>query len=188
MRKILVISLVAVAVAVAALVVLGGCASPSSSGGTTGTPTTGANAVSVSIASFAFDPQQVDVPVGGTETILLAEDDEAVRVLTKRLLTEFGYKVIEAVDGTDAVCRFRENMDRIDLLLLDLIMPKMNGKEAFDEISKVRPEVKVIFSSGYAPETIRQKAALTDGANLVTKPVSPTELMRKVRNVLDGEQ
>jgi CheY-like chemotaxis protein len=66
-------------------------------------------------------------------------------------------------------------------------MPKMNGKEAFDEISRVRPEIKVIFSSGYAPETIRQKAALTDGANLITKPVSPTELLRKVRLVLDGK-
>jgi len=78
-------------------------------------------------------------------------------------------------------------MDNIDLLLFDLIMPKMNGKEVFDEISKTSPEIKVIFSSGYAPETIRQKVALTDGANLITKPVSPAELLRKVRTVLDGK-
>jgi PAS domain S-box-containing protein len=135
------------------------------------------------------EPQKLleEAPAGGTETILLAEDDEAVRVLTKRLLTESGYKVIEAVDGADAVRRFSGSKENIDLLLFDLIMPKMNGKEAFDEINRVRPEIKVIFSSGYAPETIRQKAALTDGANLITKPVSPTELLRKVRLVLDGK-
>jgi CheY-like chemotaxis protein len=127
-----------------------------------------------------------EVPVGGTETILLAEDDEAVRVLTKRLLTEFGYTVIEAVDGVDAVTRFTENSDAINLILSDLIMPNMNGKEAVDEIRKSRPEIKVIFSSGYAPETIQAKVSLEANVNFIAKPVSPMELLRKVRSVLDG--
>jgi two-component system, cell cycle sensor histidine kinase and response regulator CckA len=65
-------------------------------------------------------------------------------------------------------------------------MPKMNGKEAVDEIRKIRPEIKVIFSSGYAPETIQDKLSLEGGVNVVTKPVSPRELLRKVRSVLDG--
>ena len=129
---------------------------------------------------------QEETPIGGTETILLAEDDEDVRVLTKRLLTEFGYTVIEAVDGADAVNKFTENSADIDLILSDLIMPKMNGKEVVYEIRKIRPDIKVIFSSGYAPDTIRQKVALTDSGHLIAKPVSPRELLRKVRSVLDG--
>ncbi len=127
-----------------------------------------------------------DIPCGD-ETILLAEDDEMVRSMTTILLTGHGYKVIEAVDGADALKRYRESSSSIDLLLLDLIMPKMNGKEAFDEIRKVRPDIKAIFSSGYAPETIRQKASLSDGAHLIAKPSSPAELLRKVRSVLDEE-
>jgi PAS domain S-box-containing protein len=127
-------------------------------------------------------------PAGGTETILLAEDDEAVRFLMKRVLTEYGYTVIEAVDGADAVSRFSENRGKINLLLFDLIMPRMNGKEAFNEIRKTSPGIKVIFSSGYAPETIREKAMLEDGVNLIYKPTSPLELLRTVRSVLEMEQ
>jgi CheY-like chemotaxis protein/two-component sensor histidine kinase len=142
----------------------------------------------LALAETGDEPRTLleEVPVGGTETILLAEDDEAVRILTKKLLTEFGYTVIEAVDGKDAVTRFTENSAAIDLILSDLIMPKMNGKEAVDEIRKIRPEIKVIFSSGYAPETIQDKVSLTDGVNVISKPVSPRELLRKVRSVLDG--
>lgn len=124
---------------------------------------------------------------GGTETILLAEDDEAVRVMTKKLLAEFGYTVITATDGADAVNRFAANSQAIDLLLFDLIMPKMNGKEAFDEIRKIRPGIKALFYSGYAPETIRQKASLAEGSQLMAKPASPVEVLRNVRSVLDGE-
>lgn len=123
--------------------------------------------------------------VGGTETILLAEDDEAVRDMTRRLLTEFGYIVITAVDGADAVSLFAANSQRIDLLLFDLIMPKMNGKEALDEIREIRPGIKVLFCSGYAPETVRLKVLLAEGTHFITKPASSLELLRKVRSVLD---
>ena len=129
--------------------------------------------------------EQEAASVRGTETILLAEDDEQVRELTRSVLTEFGYTVIAAVDGADAVQKFVEFNENIDLLLFDLIMPKMNGKEALDEIRKIRPEIKAIFSSGYAPETIRQKAALANGAHLIAKPAPPLTLLQKVRSVLD---
>jgi signal transduction histidine kinase len=134
------------------------------------------------------DPSTIrdETPAGGTETILLAEDDDTVRGLSKRVLKEHGYKVIEAVDGADAVNKFVENGKKIDLLLLDLIMPNMNGNEAFEKIREVRPGIKAIFSSGYAPETVRQKLLLFGDVHLMTKPASPTELLRKVRNVLDG--
>lgn len=124
--------------------------------------------------------------VGGAETILLAEDDEMVRTITTKILTEFGYTVITATDGTDAVHKFREQNGLIDLLLFDLIMPKMNGKEAFDEIRKIRPGIKAVFSSGYAPETVRQKTSLAEGTCIITKPTSPEELLRTIRQVLDN--
>ncbi|PKN11730.1 MAG: hypothetical protein CVU69_11295 [Deltaproteobacteria bacterium HGW-Deltaproteobacteria-4] len=130
--------------------------------------------------------QPEEVSVGGTETILLAEDDKSVRAMTMSLLTEFGYTVIEAVNGADAVNKFTEYRNPIDLLLFDLIMPKMNGKEALDEIRKIRPGIKAIFSSGYAPDTIRQKTSMADGVHLISKPAPPAELLRKVRQVLDS--
>ncbi len=74
---------------------------------------------------------------GGTETILIAEDDAPVRTLMKEVLGQYGYTVIEAVDGEDAVSRFTENRDRIQLLILDFILPKINGKEVYDEIDDI---------------------------------------------------
>ena len=131
-------------------------------------------------------PVQREEPVvGGTETILLAEDDQSVRKLMMSVLSDFGYNVIEAVDGADAVDKFTNSGSTVDLVLLDLVMPRMNGKEAYDEICKVSPGIKAIFSSGYAPDTIRQMIAL-DVVHLISKPVSPTDLLRAVRSALDG--
>lgn len=138
----------------------------------------------VGVAAASLEKQEVAV-VGGKETILLAEDDEMVRKLMNSVLTEFGYTVIEAVDGADAVSRFAENCATIDLLILDLIMPKMNGKEAFDAIRKTRPAIKAIFASGYSPDTISQKITLEDGAHVLAKPIAQMVLLRKVRSVLD---
>ncbi len=130
---------------------------------------------------------QKEQPIaGGTETILLAEDSDLVRDLVTSLLTDAGYTVITAGDGEEAVAKFRESAASIQLLLLDLIMPKMNGKEASDEIRKMKPEVKTIFASGYAPDITQQKAPLDDGSCLITKPIAPRELLRTVRNMLDS--
>lgn len=122
----------------------------------------------------------------GTETILLAEDDDLVRNLMEIVLKGAGYKVITATNGEDAVTKFKENVDSIQLLLFDLIMPRMNGKEASDEIHKISPGIKTIFSSGYTADTIQQKATLEYDSPLIPKPTSPVELLRKVRDVLDG--
>jgi CheY-like chemotaxis protein/two-component sensor histidine kinase len=131
-------------------------------------------------------PQLEDAPARGTETVLLAEDDVNLRKLSRTVLAEFGYTVIEAVDGAEAVKKFMENKDTIQLLLFDLVMPKMNGKEAADEIRKIKPEMKVLFASGYDPDLLQQKELLGDGVHLVYKPISPMDLLRKVRSVLDG--
>ncbi|MBA3004018.1 MAG: PAS domain S-box protein [Desulfurivibrio sp.] len=124
-------------------------------------------------------------PAHGTETILIAEDDESLRTLAVTALTRFGYTVIEAVDGEEAVQKFKENQTAIKLLLFDIVMPKMNGQEAYEAIRNIRPDIKAIFMSGYAPEMIREKAALESTAPLLAKPLSPTELLKKVRDILD---
>lgn len=125
------------------------------------------------------------VPIGGTETLLLAEDDTDVRKFTKYVLEEFGYTVIEAEDGKDAVGKFTENKDKVRLLLLDVIMPKKNGKEAYDEIRKAEPEIKALFMSGYTANAIHKKGILEKGLDFVLKPISPTKLLKKVREILD---
>jgi len=122
----------------------------------------------------------------GTETILLAEDDESTRKLISIILRQQGYRVIEAVDGRDAVVKYLEHRDTVHLLVFDLIMPKMNGNEAFVEISAVRPDLKAIFTSGYAPDFIRQRLLLERNVTLMFKPVFPHTLLKNVRTLLDG--
>lgn len=128
---------------------------------------------------------EISAPSGGKETILIAEDDAAVREPLKAALEIFGYDVIETVDGEDAVAKFKENKERINLLLFDVIMPKMNGKEAYEEIKLIRPEIKVIFTSGYTANTLQTKEILEKGLTFISKPVSPNNLSRKIREVLD---
>jgi PAS domain S-box-containing protein len=123
---------------------------------------------------------------GGGETILLAEDDETVRELTRSVLEKYGYMVVEAVDGEDAVKKFMEYEDRIDLLLFDVVMPKKSGEEAYEEIRKVKTDIRVIFASGYPGDVVRKKAKLGEHMELISKPVLPTELLRKIREILDA--
>jgi nitrogen-specific signal transduction histidine kinase/CheY-like chemotaxis protein len=122
---------------------------------------------------------------GGTETILVAEDDEMVRKLTASVLTQFGYSVIQAEDGEAAVNKFMQNQDKVGLLLLDVMMPKKNGKEVYDKIRIFKPEVKAIFLSGYTPDLIYEKGLLDRGLNFILKPVAVNDLLRKVREILD---
>jgi CheY-like chemotaxis protein len=122
---------------------------------------------------------------GGTETVLIAEDDTAISKLIKGLLQEFGYTVIDAKDGEDAVRKFVENKDMVQILLLDVVMPRKNGKETFEEIKKIKPGIKAIFMSGYTADIINEKGILEEGINFIPKPISPHELLRKVREILD---
>jgi|GEM_PF-941173 len=131
------------------------------------------------------ESSRAERPREGTETILIAEDDDMVRDITAAALTRFGYKVIEAVDGDDATCKFAENSGVVDLVILDGIMPKKNGREAFDEISRLRPKIKTIFMSGYTEGNFDLKELSGMGAIFMQKPVKPAELLRKVRKMLD---
>ncbi len=122
---------------------------------------------------------------GGAETLLVAEDDEAVRTLTSDILEQFGYTVIQAEDGEDAVNKFMANRDKVRLLLLDVIMPKKNGKEVYDKIRIFNPAVKALFVSGYTADIIHQKGLLDKGLHFLLKPVPMNDLLRKVRSILD---
>jgi CheY-like chemotaxis protein len=122
--------------------------------------------------------------VRGTGTILLAEDDPALRALIQTILREFGYTVIEAVDGEDAVDKFQEHRDRIQLLILDVIMPKKNGREAFTAMREIRPCVKTLFISGYHDDIVSKKVLIDDGCHFIAKPVSPLDLLDKVQQIL----
>jgi len=128
----------------------------------------------------------LEAPRGGTERILIAEDDEGVRMLSKDVLTRAGYRLIEAVDGEEAIRKFSECEQEIQLLLLDVIMPKKNGKEVYEAIKKIRPDMKALFISGYTSEIISTQGMIDQDINFVGKPVSPDTLLRKVREVLDS--
>ncbi len=120
--------------------------------------------------------------------ILLAEDNDTTRILGKEILEEFGYSVIEAVDGEDAVGKFREHSALISLVLLDVIMPKMNGREVYDAIQCIRPDMRVLFYSGYAKDVVISQGGLEEGMNYLPKPFTPKELLMKIREVLDNER
>ncbi len=140
--------------------------------------------------SVVEDVRQTDpLPVQkGTETILIVEDDTQVRNLMKEVLSKSGYSILEAVDGEVAMSVFSENKDAIDLIILDVMMPKKNGKETYDAIQKVTPDPKVIFISGYSADVIQRKNILKKGSHFISKPVSPTELLNMVRKVLDNAE
>jgi PAS domain S-box-containing protein len=122
---------------------------------------------------------------GGTETILIAEDDEAVRTLTRNSLVEHGYRVIEAADGEQALGAFRKHKDSIHLLLIDVMMPKMNGKDLYNAALREKADIKALFVSGYPSDLIRKEGVLEKGLNFISKPSSLTDILRKIREVLD---
>ncbi|MBN2400344.1 MAG: PAS domain S-box protein [Candidatus Aminicenantes bacterium] len=129
--------------------------------------------------------KQMKIP-RGTETILLVEDDAAVRHATRAMLEEFGYTVLEAADGLEALTVFEAHRDQVRLLLCDLIMPKKNGKETRSGIMKLKPDIKTLFMSGYTSDIIARKGILEPGMHLLLKPLHPTALLEKIRQVLDS--
>ena len=121
----------------------------------------------------------------GRETILVAEDNEAVRTLIRTILGKYGYTIIEAVDGEDAVNKFHGQRN-VDLLIIDSVMPKKNGREVYDEICGTWPHVKALFMSGYTRDIVLDKGIEEKNFHFISKPLSPNDLLAKVREVLDG--
>jgi CheY-like chemotaxis protein len=125
-------------------------------------------------------------PERGSETVLLVEDDPAVRGLTHEVLTDAGYHVLEAASGPEALELVDNYIARIDLLLTDVVMPRMNGRELARRLEELRPGLPTLYMSGYAPGAIVHQGVLEPGLAFIAKPLRPADLTRKVRQVLDA--
>ncbi len=128
--------------------------------------------------------EQVHSPRHGSETILLVEDEEALRTVTTFILTQRGYRVIEAKDGREALEIFKDRLPEIDLVVTDLVMPHMGGRELACQLAELKPSLKIAFVSGYVDES-ECGGDLSDCIT-IEKPISPDKLVRKIRQILDG--
>jgi CheY-like chemotaxis protein len=152
-------------------------------------------------ATFAIYLPHVDEPVpgehhntdaskvlpGGTETILLVEDEPAVLELAATVLVQLGYTVLRAGNGAEALRLVREhNGHEVDLVLTDVVMPQMGGKDLADTLRTERPAMKVLFASGYTEDAIVHHGVIDPGVDFIEKPYTPGALARKVREVLDA--
>jgi two-component system cell cycle sensor histidine kinase/response regulator CckA len=124
----------------------------------------------------------------GTETVLVAEDEDGVRAPVRRILVAHGYRVLEAQDGPSALRVARDHAGKIDLLLTDVVMPGMNGGELARQLRRVRGGLRVVFMSGYSTEAVATHGILAPGAAFLQKPFSVEELVGRLRDVLDGAE
>jgi two-component system cell cycle sensor histidine kinase/response regulator CckA len=123
----------------------------------------------------------------GRELVLVAEDDRSLRSLVSGTLRELGYAVIEAADGDEAVRRYGDQASEIALVVLDVVLPRLDARQVYERIRELRPDVKVLLTTGYAPESTRLGALIRErGLALLQKPFMPSELAARVRSVLDG--
>lgn len=128
--------------------------------------------------------QQPPAFLKGSGVILLADDDEMVRDIALSVLNEAGYEVLTAKDGEEAVNLFEANADRIDLLLLDVLMPRKNGRAAYEAIKTRHPNIKAVFLSGYSEDLLREKGTLLNGYDFISKPISPHVLLEKIQGLI----
>ena len=137
----------------------------------------------------AARPRELDLamePPAGSETVLLVEDEEIVRNLCVRFLKSSGYRVLQASHGDEAMALAKEHKNRIDLLMTDVVMPGMNGRELADRLTRIHPETRVLFASGYTNDAIVHHGVLDEGVSFIGKPYSLSALAKKVREVLDN--
>ncbi|MCP4679244.1 MAG: response regulator [Deltaproteobacteria bacterium] len=135
-------------------------------------------------------PTPIRIPGGvamGWETILLVEDEKTVRMLSKRMLVRAGYKVLEAQHGGEALLLSEQHDKPIHLILTDVVMPEMGGRELIERLLKTQPDVRVLLMSGYSDDAVLRASELLSNVAFLQKPFSYEELTKKVRAVLDGE-
>ena len=137
-------------------------------------------------ATVAVDQPEAGKLQGGSETILLVEDEQSLRVLVRNVLTRLGYRVVEATTGLTAIEVWQEHQKEIRLLLTDLVMPDgMTGQALAARLTAQDPELKVIYTSGYSREVAGLDIPLQDGVNFLSKPFQAAKLAQTVRNILD---
>ena len=124
----------------------------------------------------------------GTETILLVEDDEVVRKLVREVLDNEGYRLLEAPNGVAALSICAQYEEPIHLLLTDVVMPEMSGRELANRLAAVRPEVKVLYMSGYTDDVVLRSGVLAESSSFLQKPFTSAGLGIKIREVLAGPQ
>ena len=135
----------------------------------------------------AYVETKIPYSAGGTETILLVEDMDLVRELGVIILEKFGYKVLSAGDGQEAIDVYEKEQGNISLVILDIIMPRMDGKECLEELLRINPTVKVIISSGVGQEDLINEVVKIGAKGAVNKPYSMRQILGMVRQVLDGD-
>ncbi len=126
--------------------------------------------------------------VGGSETILIAEDEAALRDITAHILKTLGYKVFSASDGVEAVALFKENAQEIDIVVLDVAMPGMNGRETYREIQAIQAGIPVLFMTGYSLDSVQTNFIREEGFDVIQKPFTLASLGKKVREVLHKKE
>jgi CheY-like chemotaxis protein len=135
--------------------------------------------------SVQAQPFTATISVTGNETILVAEDHEGIRAVANEILSSHGYRTILAADGQEALRLFRQNPTRIDLAILDVAMPGLSGTEAFTQISAIRPDLPVVFTSGHTSESASLNSKIAAGAAFLQKPYALKALCQIVRSTLD---
>ncbi|MBN1868547.1 response regulator [Candidatus Sumerlaeota bacterium] len=131
--------------------------------------------------------EKIPGPVrGGNETVLVAEDDETVRKVIRRILEGAGYTVVLATNGKEAIRLFGERGDDLDLAVLDVVMPELGGRAVHGALSKKNPDFPFLFLSGYSASSFHAAFILEEGMDLIQKPFVPDDLLRKIRAILDG--
>jgi CheY-like chemotaxis protein len=129
---------------------------------------------------------QVTNGKGGTETILLVEDEDAVRAVAGRILRRQGYTVVEASNGSEAMRQFTEGGCEFDLIVTDIVMPEMGGLELAQRVREWSPNARILFTSGYTEDAVLSRNFLDPGAEFVEKPFTPARLAQRAREVLDA--
>jgi DNA-binding NtrC family response regulator len=131
-------------------------------------------------------PDRRGLPTGN-ETLLLVEDEAAVRSSARRLLERHGYEVVEARHGRDALRILDEGGRKIDLVITDLVMPEMGGREMVERVRAHHPAMKVLFMSGYSERAVTSDGTMPPGTGFVEKPFTVEQLIRRTREILDGQ-
>lgn len=138
--------------------------------------------------SVSLEPQPAASFSWGSETILIVEDEDMVRSLSREVLESCGYTVIVASNGVEALTVCEQHKDQIHLLITDIVMPQMGGRELAEKLSVAYPKVRVLFTSGYTDDAIVRHGIIEDDANFIQKPFNLDDLARKVRELLDTDK